>query len=279
MRSELGGGRVVGTYRDVDIPDALMSHRGRLIVLVHGFKTSRARALQGWLLFDDRFRRVSKPSAGILLCGLHWPGDHPWPFFSAPTFSMRISDAEQSGDRLARVLWNLPATEIILVGHSLGCRAVLQSLLVTKAEAPARAPRISHAFLMAAAVGEADCDRAGVFSRRRVGDAKQVVFHSSRDRVLRHLFGLGTLPYNGLRGVAVGRFGAPEMRWDRREDTGLGHGEYWKSWFAAQQIAETLGINWERRVIRLLSPPGRMEVDARSIPEQHQAERQISLRL
>lgn len=273
VRRDDGGN--LGSYKLITVPLALRTEGATIVVLVHGFNTSERGAAEGWEKFEARLRLASRPSSQLLICGFHWAGDHRLRFLSPPTFSNRIPVAEAAGDRLARVIWELPANQIVLVGHSLGCRAVLHALLVSAAEAPPDAPKITYAFLMAAAVSESECAEGGAYEFDATNGPRQVIFHSKRDRVLQHLFRPGTVPYNGFPSVAVGRSGGPPKRWDlSSEQVPLGHGAYWSSFAVSGRIAAVAGFSWER-ALRTRTPTTAPDVVDEQWPDEIQPDEYV----
>ena len=89
----------------------------------------------------------------------YWPGDALFNrFASAPSYPVLIGQAEKSGDKLADYIRlhsnRTRPLRINFVGHSLGCRVVLQAL--SKLDG-LTGVRIDRVLLMAAAVPEGDC--------------------------------------------------------------------------------------------------------------------------
>ncbi|RBL99562.1 hypothetical protein C1H84_14125 [Glutamicibacter soli] len=211
----------------------------RVIVLVHGFATNREKALEG---YDHFLRNISKQSShratlrDYKFIAIIWPGYDHNKFINIASFASRVADAERAGDILAEHLSQ--CKEVVFVGHSLGCRFVLQAL--ASMDPPAR--KISKSLMLAAAVPEAHCEDRSVYSSSRSGGPDQVVLYSKKDRVLQLLFNPGMRFARPGNSKAVGRTGGPEGRWSRASDTKLGHGKYWKSEVSSAALLQIMGI-------------------------------------
>lgn len=242
LRSTRVGGGLVDVGSEVSVPDEVKSVPRRLVLLIHGYQVPRDGAESTYQDFVELLHEHVSPEKLGTACGVHWPGDHPNELISMGTFSVRIPEATHAGTLLAQVLSELDAPEIVIIAHSLGCRLALSALLQMKLTGWYKGPPVRHAFLMAAAVPEAECDGAGRFAHNRTADAKQVVYFSEKDSVLKGPFPLGSELYQGIGGPAVGRSGGPGARWDERRWTGRDHGGYWDSDLVAQTILTDLVV-------------------------------------
>lgn len=164
-----------------------------------------------------------------------WPGDADWSgvldkadFLVYPT---AVNTAPHAGQRLADYLLMLPNLVVLnFVGHSLGCRVVLECI---EAMARVNAPVIRRVVLMAAAVPTFMVQAGGVLARAVQTAQSVVVLHSADDPVLHYAFppgqtiaGIG----EGFLPVALGRFGPPPGMAGQVEEhrvAGAGHSDYW----------------------------------------------------
>ncbi|HEY3545615.1 MAG TPA: alpha/beta hydrolase [Propionicimonas sp.] len=258
--------------------------RRPVVIQVHGYNNSEEDASEAFAGFRENVRHRAWPSEPSRFCTFiefHWPGDHPNKIVGAATFSARLQSARSAGAVLAAGLRTAVAAsgrQVMLVGHSLGCGAVLSALETldrdaASSEAVTARPVVTHAFLLAAAVRVDECrPPTGFFAARN--RAYTTVFFSGRDWVLRYFFSAG----HGLfdqGGMGVGQRGEPHddraPRWDKRIDARIGHTKYWQDWRVALTIAEhfvTGGIRtippWH--VGAHLDPPPTREIGAQHLP-------------
>ncbi len=232
-------------------PEGWLDGAFHVTLLVHGFNNDQGQACEGFGKFLDMLPRVSGRVGRFF-----WPGDADFGFFqwldflSYPT---EIPDARDSAERLATYL--VSATErtpdivFTLVGHSLGCRLILEMLENLGARPETERPTIRLIMLMAAAV-PVELAEDGERLRRageRAGD--RLVLFSPDDLVLHFAFPAGqTLAFameheDAVYLEAIGRFGNPP---DFASDlpirrSGNGHGSYWEDQQAAAILARKLG--------------------------------------
>jgi predicted alpha/beta hydrolase family esterase len=223
----------------------------RLVILIHGFQNSSGAAHNSFKAMIKALSTTTWPlevSTVGHFCEFHWPGDHANKAVSMASYSARVGDARGAGERLARWLASRPqGQEVCFIAHSLGCRVALEAVREFGQLAAASGPRITHLFLLAAAVPAPLCDRGEQLERDPMGST-QFVFCSTRDKALsRAAFGTGEYLYGEL-GEAVGRRGMPMYRWDNYIDTNLNHGDYWESYVVSHKVGETLGKAPERIV-------------------------------
>lgn len=220
-------------------------NRRRLFLLVHGYNNSEAVARESFGRFMDNLRTMGPAGRGIAEDAgfVYWPGDTNLGLLvSAASYPLQVGRAIRSGENLGEYLADLmgPAgtpTEIYLIGHSLGCRLILEVLETlwqrqfSAALGGRRRPTvlIAGVSLMAAAVpeslvGERWPGLAGIGRPQRA-----CVLHSAYDWVLHWTFPEGeTLAGEGVLPRAVGRFGEPHALWTWRRDLAPnGHGHYW----------------------------------------------------
>lgn len=252
----------------------------RLVILIHGYQNSEQKAAASFGDFVAGIATVLEDRLDGFgaIWEFHWPGDHPFAPLSVATYGARVGVAVAAGERLAR--WWLarrqPDQQVVIVAHSLGCRVALEAINWIRAEDELRAqdtPPASYrgasaqaVFLLAAAVPVHLCDPAAQgYLEAPWRGCREHVFHSRRDRVLRHAFGLGEWVANE-RGPAVGLDGAPAHRWSSTQPTGLGHGDYWGSADVAAAVAALLGLATRR------------DPAFRPLPATHASERGLSHR-
>lgn len=230
-----GGGLSLQVQCD---PPSPPSAARELVVLVHGFNNHMGEAGEAYQGFRDR----QYPLAGVLppalepgLGDFFWPGDADWAglfdkadFLVYPT---AVNTAPLAGERLAQYIAALPNLVVVnFVGHSLGCRVVLECInkLLTIPH-----PVIRRVVLMAAAVPNFMVSAGGALARATQAAESVLVLHSTSDPVLHYAFppgqtiaGLG----EGFLPVALGRFGPPAGmvgQIQHHQIADAGHSDYW----------------------------------------------------
>ena len=213
-----------------------------------------------------------------------WPGDSAWGFLSALSYPWEIGDARQSASRLARFFAGVfgpegGPTELNFVGHSLGCRLLLEALALVVAGAGAGWPEVRRLCLMAAAVPVELMEATGRLEAAARWSRSLFFLYSPDDAVLHFAFPIGQAAAfalgeeDGLYLTAVGRHGQPSgLTPHRFELSGNGHSDYWSDRRAADIMAAFLG----EAVPRELASHGRLmrpEPEARPL-----AKRQIQSR-
>jgi pimeloyl-ACP methyl ester carboxylesterase len=137
-----------------------------LLILVHGFNNSASQARESYLLqvaaLEEHFSRSRYAPDAIAF--FHWPGDvGGW--FKLGGYPFDIPRAQESARLLAKYLKEFPratdpgALKISLIGHSLGCRLILEML--AKELPPGLELNIAVVSLMAPAVPVELVDAAG----------------------------------------------------------------------------------------------------------------------
>ena len=232
----------------------------RFIVFVHGFNNDQKTANHSYKTFRANLKKalghtVRPESNGLPDVGFfHWPGDST-SFVERYLESWRvyprsIKNARESAQRLAIYLKRLAERadlDVYLVGHSMGCRLILE-LLARPESGQLGFPPVRLAALMAAAVPVALVGPWGYLggAARRAG-LQALIFHSSYDMVLGFAFppgqflafklGIETAVYRR----ALGLDGAPGLPATQQPMVGYGHSYYWPSWSVAQDVAKSLG--------------------------------------
>jgi esterase/lipase superfamily enzyme len=233
------GGDVEPEVRDLDNLKGSMARY--ILLLVHGFNNSRQDAEQSYGKFLNNILPGLRRSkvAPDAIAEFQWPGDVSMGFWPrAIDYPIDIRQALLAAQRLATFLATLPipgrgatSVRITFVGHSLGCRLILEALGNLL---PARnAPGVETIGLMAAAA-PVDLVRRGARLFATANPPRQAIkFCSEADSVLQFAFPLGQFlarqyqiePQNYLE--AIGRFGNPDEYGSRLPRPNNSHGSYW----------------------------------------------------
>lgn len=246
-----------------------LAHVLSITIFVHGFNNDEKHAQQRW--------ETTRARVGFLLgasqhftqvAEYYWPGDRGYgaKFLTSALYAKDVGMARRCGQELGQFLAQREGPlRVAFVGHSLGCRVILEALRELRTNSSA--VRCTKALLMAAAVPEGLCDDEHRFQRSigtaQLADREQVLYSRS-DCVLRMTFPGGQIaaelagddyPGPGSR-RAVGRAGGPAGRWGATARTSLGHGGYWLRAEALQHVAKVIGVP-QRRVQASHSLPTR----------------------
>jgi pimeloyl-ACP methyl ester carboxylesterase len=248
----------------------------RVIILVHGFNNDFEKAAENYRAFARALGDLGGPRLGpqewSQVWKFFWPGyEEPILFrtftesphilaralvadasgsesnalLSAATYPRQVGKARQVGVALADYLIDAAhgVLEVILIGHSLGCRVALEVLRrIDERGNPVRVPAVC---LMAAAVPTymaAQSTPGSLGSTLRQVERTHILF-SARDTVLAYTFPAGqALAGEGLYPEAVGLNGRPSGLWRARDNTRLRHGQYWASSVMASHALRLLGL-------------------------------------
>jgi len=239
----------------------------RLVILVHGFNVRQEAATDSYVAFLRQLSVELGPVGSAKLppvWAFHWPGDHPSRFFSKVTYSVRVPIAQMAGRLLGELLMRLHSKQrVFLIGHSLGCRVLLEALVYMANERVSRpdaGAEVSLTCLLAAAVPIECCTGDKEPYRHEVLTNTIHVLYSRNDYVLRFFFPGGQRQLGENKGEAVGLHGLPLRRWIRAPDTGLFHKSYWKK-------PKSVSI-----VARMIEPTLPRLQSIRSLPVQEPAE-------
>ena len=247
-----------------------------LIILVHGYNRGELPIRDVYADTYGRLRDVLPLTMFENVATFYWPGDASrfWAPSAAAYFA-KIGVAEACGRDLADRLTETPPDgkklTVWLIGHSLGCRLVLETVRHLR---DSDRVQVAGVLLMAAAVPEGLCE-----GERRYADRvapAEVVLHSEADHILKRWFTTGQLlariarnePDPGPHKGPVGLSGQPgRPRWDgMRDSVGLDHNQYWSSSNAISQMAALVGnARWRE--------PASHQPDSRRPPEQWPATR------
>ena len=229
------------------------SHRRRslYVLLVHGFNVRRWNAE-----FDfDKFRRNSQKGIRSTfsrnMLSLSWPGkmSHWTAVLVAKSSADLLADfLKELADRHARN----EDCHVVLIGHSLGCRVILEALKMLQDTTVGSRPGRIDIFLMAPAVPVHLLAEGQPLRNAAAQARKRGVFHSRSDMVLRMLFPRGQTiagaddPQEGVYPEAVGFAGQPEPLWTDRHSVRHGHGRYWANSDIPPLIGASLGLSTRR---------------------------------
>jgi pimeloyl-ACP methyl ester carboxylesterase len=219
--------------------------RRECLVLVHGFNNTDGEAAEAYFGFRTRQKEIfNDPDIAVFdrrFGDAFWPGDADWwSFFDkadALIYPGAVHTAVKAATELAELLWRMPSLERVdLIGHSLGCRVALETLLLLRTRS---LPIIGRVVLMAAAVPsemlESDGKFYGLLTELAAEGTTIRVLHSKSDWVLHYTFPFGQSAAGGKEASAraLGRFGpSPWMpgfhsTLTEREIGGAAHGDYW----------------------------------------------------
>jgi len=221
--------------------------RRECLILVHGFNNTDSEAAAAYFGFRAAEQEIFQPADGAAFDrrfgDAFWPGDADgWSFLDKVDFLVypsAVHTAVHAGAELASAVWRMPNLEQLdFIGHSLGCRVVLETLLALRQRA---VPLVRRVVLMAAAVPSEMLEPGGRFYdllTRLASEGTRIdVLHSQQDTVLHYAFPTGQSLAGGGEGSAraLGRYGpSPLMPGFRgtmleREISGAAHGDYWGS--------------------------------------------------
>ena len=166
LRHDPEGGRLQSPGQFRGSLDALA--RRNCLVLVHGFNNSDSGAADAYLAFRNRehtlYSNVDPAAFESFFGDTFWPGDAKWGFWDKLDFliyPIAVRTAVQAAAALDTMLAQMPNLERVdFVGHSLGCRVVMETILLLRARGR---PKVGRVVLMAAAVPSEMLERGGKF--------------------------------------------------------------------------------------------------------------------
>jgi pimeloyl-ACP methyl ester carboxylesterase len=244
MPGKDSGGRVVSVREEVGHLDG----RGDVLILIHGYNNSRTDALNSYSQFLDNLKKKFGTQTGQV-AEFHWPGDEPNKIISTLSYPNQIKPAIDSAKELASFLAGLQRAGpmvINLVGHSLGCRVIMELLAHWTGGLPPGI-FIGAIILMAAAVKVKAVDEGGALRAAAVLTLKNPVLYSKGDPVLQWAFPMGeTAAGEGFFPTAVGRTGGPPNTWHistpmSHDGQAYVHGSYWPGDESSTAAAFALG--------------------------------------
>jgi hypothetical protein len=227
----------------------------RLILLVHGYNVSKPSANKSYAKFRERFKRY--PALGLQIREVYWPGDVKFPLIGTLLFPLKIPVAIQTGERLEKYLrdrifdFNIDKPiQLVLIGHSLGCRVILETLRVM-ADRRQRPPYEAYIFLMAAGVPVQLVEPDKPLRKAAEFAVESHIFCSIGDEALL-FFPIGQ-KLAGEKSVtsfeAVGSRGNPrDGLWTDIYPQSYLHGDYWTDPDVAGEILYRLGLPTQRSI-------------------------------
>jgi pimeloyl-ACP methyl ester carboxylesterase len=218
--------------------------RREILILVHGFNNHEEEAAEAYVGFRvGQYTTTGKVPPGSLdrlLADCFWPGDADWGWFDFAqplVYGKAVHKAKDSAKALANLITALPNLEkVSFLGHSLGCRVVLETVGLLLA---AGRPSIGRICLMAPAVPVEMVAAGGRFAkllRTLQGLRVKVrILHSTDDGVLAGAFvpGQATAGPSEASLRALGRKGPPPSmpglgdNVSHQQIFGAGHSNYW----------------------------------------------------
>lgn len=248
-----------------------------IVIFVHGFNNTLQRAEDVWRkeTWAELLHQQVPPSSLRKVVLLYWSGcGSSNRALGGLLYPLLVKNAVATAEFLADYL--ITAThsatvpvDVSFVGHSLGCRVVLETVQRLSQTPTLRVKRL---LLMAGAVAEGYCVPWEKFGYP-VARVEERVLWSTRDSALKLPFRAGQKlahdePATHRR--AVGRIGGPTARWSRAScTTRARHGDYWASTATVRHIAHVLDDLPQTRE----PVPTLRDVDAREIPERNEAAR------
>ncbi len=247
--------------------------RRRCLVLVHGFNNTDSEAAEAYFGFRNRQTELTgaPPFTWDRYFGdAFWPGDADWWWWLDKAdfliYPVAVHRTPEAGRQLASLIRAMPSLERVdFIGHSLGCRVVLETM-AQLVDNPV--PRIERVALMAAAVRAEDLRPDGQYHdlmvRLQAQGTLVQVLHSLRDPVLAAAFPPGQALAGEPSVHALGRYGPdaamPGYRSTMNDDRVVGakHGDYWghntnaASAYATRRAGEFLALG---DVVRAVGEP------------------------
>jgi hypothetical protein len=247
------GGPVRAAVEDKDGLETNTDWR-HLLLLVHGFNNSESQAEKSYEGYIDILRPGLARSrvAPDAVAKLHWPGNAavgPFPILDFAGYPVDVERALQSvlplGAFLASLMARGPSGRLIsIVGHSLGCRLIVETM--RRLRANAGGTPLAIVSLMAAAVPVALAETGKPLAEASTAAKKVLKAHSRSDWVLWLAFPPGQwLAYIGhieqkAYVEAMGRNGNPSGFGERLDRKGNGHSDYWSDQYAAAVLLVTM---------------------------------------
>jgi pimeloyl-ACP methyl ester carboxylesterase len=278
-------------------PSGSDASRREMIVLIHGFNNDADEADASYQGFRQQQRQLGEDrllQLDALRADMFWPGDADWKALDGLDFlgyPLAVTTAREAGARLASYFAAMSHLQSVhFLGHSLGCRVVLETIEALQA---AGGPSIGRVCLMAAAVPTFMVEPDGRLAKGLRACERVLILYSDADKVLRFAFPAGQSVADGHEGFlprALGyhrpRPGLPG-RVDSIEAAGADHGDYWGhkvrapvTQFIARQVAEFFNFGASVREVEARLPGSEVEVASRPGTEQARAagtERSIGL--
>jgi pimeloyl-ACP methyl ester carboxylesterase len=279
VRTRPAGGDVAS---QVGAPNFGPPAGGHVVVLVHGYNNDQEAASESYAVFLGDLRAAEATiAAGAVgppqdFARFYWPGDANLWIFSFVSYPTEVRDASDSAAVLGSFLANVPGlNEVSFVGHSMGCRLILDMLARVENGLVPGFPIVRFLLLNAAAVPVALVTRGAPLAITAGNAQTNVrVRFSPLDLVLRFAFPAGqalayVMGYEFDAYVdAVGLNGEPvDYSTSRQELVGAGHGDYWAHPDIARDVLSLLGVAVTHATPRHQSPTH--ATDAHDSPAAH----------
>ncbi len=253
-----------------------------VLLLVHGFNNTRKQAEKSFGKFSGNVLHLLEDSRikPDVIAHFHWPGNAAVGLtgcLDVFAYAIDIEKAKDAADRLAAYLWDVatPGFRLVMVGHSMGCRVILEAL--QRFRAGALGAYVDFVVLMAAAVPIGMALPGARLSNVQIPPQRLVKFHSTKDMALSIGFPLGQWRAGGEEAAsleAVGRFGAP-ANLGHGVATDNGHSDYWGDQIMASAVANV--YNSALPLIRYAyKRPEIMTLEARALEERTLSLRKLS---
>ncbi len=247
------------------------SNPHHILLLVHGYNNAQQDAERSYDTFIGNILNAIGSARVDLdaIAKFHWPGDESTILGSTVGYPFDINHARDAAARLADYLTQIPVPtlRVTLVGHSMGCRLILEALgRITSAT-----PDIGLVGLMAAA-SPVDFVRRGARLFRTGNPPRKVLkYFSEQDRVLQIAFPLGQWAAYQYQieddnySEAIGRFGHPP-EYASGVPTRNGHSDYWPDRTIAADIAQRIAPMVPRTTPVAALPTRSLETSDRLAP-------------
>jgi hypothetical protein len=220
-----------------------------ILILVHGYNNSRTESLGSYSEFLNHLRNTFSTLTAQVAEFL-WPGDEPNKIISTLSYPNQIQPAKESAvelDRYFRGFGNTRPAVLHFVGHSLGCRVIVELLTAWGTAGLPPNMSVGIVVLMAAAVVAKNVDVGGALRNGATLSPKNPVLYSKGDPVLQWAFPIGeTVAGEAFFPTAVGRTGGPPNTWHvpspmAHNGNAYVHGDYWPGDESCAAVASALG--------------------------------------
>lgn len=246
LRTDQSGG---GAWAKPNPDIAKFRSSARTIVLFHGYNVSHETAMRSFEDFEASLCYAVPALKGqIFTCS--WPGDWWIPVVGRIGYPKLVSNAIACAGILAplihQICQNRPDShQIVLIGHSLGCRILLETLRVLVSNNHVEDANRLRIVLMAAAVPlQLVLDKGPLQTAANTPVLRAVLF-SGQDTVLSRWFRAGQVfrREGGWWPEAVGLSGRPGApTWSTRCMAPFAHADYWAHFRTAEVVASLLGF-------------------------------------
>ncbi len=211
--------------------------RYQYILLIHGYNVSRVKAEKSYEDFTEFIESTTTQN----IIYVYWPGDAKFRVISELSYPWQPERAKKTAQYLAKYIKQRIDQENedcqwVFIGHSLGCRVIVETLRELYIDEGLNKKKISTSFfLMAAGIPVGIINKRNPLWKGINRSKPRVVYYSTADWVLQFAFPAGqslALHDIHLLPEAVGRHGRPENVWSlpaSQKMNNYGHGSYWGS--------------------------------------------------